>query len=46
MYIFVCGFAHVELLRLVDLLSCLCSCLCDWSFASVTILRVDSVLML
>jgi len=33
MYIFVCGFAHTQLLRLVDLHV--------WSFASVTVVRVD-----
>ena len=33
MYIFMCGFAHTELLRLVDLHV--------WSFASVTVVRVD-----
>jgi len=27
MYIFVCGFAHMELLKLVDLQSCLCGAL-------------------
>jgi hypothetical protein len=40
--IVVCGFAHMELLRLVDWLSCLCV----WSFASVTVLTVDSVSVL
>jgi hypothetical protein len=39
MYIVVCGFAHMKLLRLVDL-QC---CLCVWSFASVTMLRIDTV---
>jgi len=39
MFIFVCGFAHMELLGLVDLQSCLCV----WSFASVTVLRADTV---
>ena len=39
MYIFVCGFAHLELLRLVDLQSCLCV----WTFASVTMLRADTL---
>jgi hypothetical protein len=38
-YIVMCDFAHMELLRLVDLLSCLCV----WSFASVTMLTVDTV---
>jgi hypothetical protein len=42
MYIVVCGFAHLELLRLVDF-QC---CLCVWSFAFVTMLRFDSVLVL
>jgi hypothetical protein len=41
-YIVVCGFVHMELLRLVDV-QC---CLCVWSFGSVTILRADSVLVL
>jgi hypothetical protein len=39
MYIVECGYAHMELLRLVDLQSCLCV----WSFASVTMLRADTV---
>ena len=39
MYIVVCGFAHVELLRLVDLHSFLCV----WSFASVMMITVDGV---
>ena len=39
MFIVVCGFALLELLRLVDLQSRLCVC----SFASVTMLTVDSV---
>jgi len=39
MYTVVCGFAHMELLRLDDLQSCVCL----WSFASVTMLRVDTV---
>jgi hypothetical protein len=39
MYIVVFGFAHMELLRLVDLWSCLCV----WSFASVTMLSADTV---
>jgi hypothetical protein len=42
MCVFVCCFAQMELLRLVDLQFCLCV----WSFASVTILRVDTVLLL
>jgi hypothetical protein len=37
--IVVCGFAHMELLRLDDWLSCLCV----WSFASVTMLTVDTL---
>jgi len=37
-YIVVCGFAHMELLRCVDLQTG-----CVWSFASVTILRFDTV---
>ena len=39
MYIVLCGFAHMELLRLVNLQSFLCV----WSFASVTMLTVDAV---
>ena len=35
MYIFMCGFAHTELLRLVDLHV--------WSFASVTVVRFDTL---
>ena len=41
-YIVVSGFVKMELLRLVDL-QC---CLCVWSFASVTMLTVDTVLVL
>ena len=39
MYVVVCGFAHMELLRLVDLQFCLCV----WSFESVTVLTVGTV---
>ena len=42
MYIVVCGFVQMELLRLDGLQSCLCV----WSFASVMMLTVDSVLVL
>jgi hypothetical protein len=41
-YIVVCGFVHMELLRLVDL-QC---CLCVWGFGFVIMLTVDSVLVL
>jgi hypothetical protein len=38
-WLLMCGFAQMELLRLVDLQFCLCV----WSFAYVTMLRVDIV---